>query len=158
MNQICSFNQQFNKLLQLTSYTLYSCALLSDICCIVLKKNSSVHISFLVGFDVWMILSFLFLPVLAFMVCFLQLIPLIVVFNSFWKMKNHTSLSFPMHWFLSKLTNSQLLFSEISFWVSLPPQQKMVYFYTYNCLALLISSDHSNPGKKNQQKTFKKNF
>ena len=93
MYQMCSSNQQFNKLLHLTSYTRYSCALLSDIYCIVLKKNSSEHISFLVDFDVWMMLSFLFLPALAFLVCFLQ-IRLIVIFNSFSKMKNQNFATF----------------------------------------------------------------
>ena len=54
--------------------------------CTNLKKNSSVYINFLTGLDMW-ILSFLFLPILTFPVCYLWSIRSIVVFNLLWKLK-----------------------------------------------------------------------
>ena len=56
--------------------------------CTCWRKNSSVCINFLIGINMWMMFSSLFLWILTFPVCCLRLMPLIVVFNLLLKLKS----------------------------------------------------------------------
>ena len=96
----------------------------------------------------WMILSFVFHPILTFTVCYLWSIRSIACIQFTLEVEKDNSLSFldvlfskDIDWFSSTVFRKSFS-SSLS---NHPPQQKMAVFYTYVYHALHICSDASNP-------------